>query len=319
MSVRIGIDIGGTKTKILMISPEGKVLAMRKIKTDGLYNPGPVVDRSGDEVEKLLKAKKVKPSQVESVAVGIAGFSNPHTGVIDISPNLHWYKVPFKKMMEDRLGYTVYMANDVNAAAWGEFVYGAGKGANEMLSVFIGSGIGGGIVSNSRLVEGATGTAGEVGHTTHRVNGIKCSCGQRGCFEAYGGGVLMENRVRKAVKKGHGKKMLEMAGNDPEKINTKVIRLAAEAGDPLAAKVWGEAVESYVTLCSNLTSIFNPDRIVLGGGVVTGNPGIIETVREGVKKRAVSLSAERVKIVKSKLGDNAVAMGAAALVDLYRK
>ncbi len=318
MAVRIGIDVGGTKTKVLMISPEGKVLDMRKIVTESQNVAEPIVERASVEVEDLIKGNKLRASQVEAVAVGICGFSNPRTGIIDLSPNLHWHQVPFVAMMEKRLGRKVYMANDVSAAGWGEFVYGAGKGCENLVSVFAGSGIGGGIIANGRLVEGGTGTAGEIGHQTFRVNGLKCDCGQRGCYEAYGGGMPMERRMRRLAKAGKSPGTLKLAGGDVSKINTKVIRLAAAAGDAVAAKMWAEAEESLVTMCANVTSLLNPDRIVLGGGVVAGNPGLVKTVQAGVKARAVTLTGKHVKVVKSKLGDNAVAMGAAALVDLYR-
>lgn len=316
--VRVGIDIGGTKTKILMITREGEVLAREKIMTESAHDPAPIVARAGDAVEALLRSHRVKGRQVEAVAVGIAGFSNPKTGYIDLSPNLQWRCVPFKKMMEDRLGRTVYMANDVNAAAWGEFVYGAGRGCEDLVAVLVGSGIGGGIVANGRLVEGATGTGAEVGHMTFRVGGLRCDCGKRGCFEAYGGGMPMEKRMRRLVAQGKSPKTKKLAGGDLKKINTKVIRLAAEAGDPVAKKVWAEAEESLVTLGANLVSLLNPDRLVIGGGVLAGNPGLLSAIAAGVRERSVSLSGEHVEVVRSQLGEDAVAMGAAALVDLHR-
>ncbi len=319
MQVRIGLDIGATKTKILMISKSGEIIARKKIKTDSDKRPEPIVERSCQGLEQLIKSEKVKPSDVEAVAVGIAGFSNPHTGVIDISPNLHWYNVPFKKLMEDRLDRPVYMANDVNSAAWGEFCYGAGRDAQEMAAIFVGSGIGGGVVTNGKLVEGGTGTAGEVGHMIFKPHGLKCDCGKRGCFEAYGGGMPMERRMRRAVKRGASPEINKLVGGDLDQINTRVVRQAAENGDAVAVNIWKEAVEALGIMCANLTSLLNPDRIVLGGGVITGNPGLLKSVRDKVDEKAVSLSARHVEVVKSELGDDAVAMGAAALADLYGK
>jgi len=319
MKVRIGMDIGATKTKILVITKEGKILDKTKIMTDSDGVPGPIVKRSSETLLQLAKDNGYKKSDIEAVCIGICGFSNPRTGVIDISPNLHWHEVPFIKLMKEELGgMEVYMANDVNAAAWGEYTYGAGRDAEDMVAIFIGSGIGGGVVSNNRLVEGGTGTAGEVGHMIFKPHGLKCDCGKRGCYEAYGGGMPMERRMRRMVKKGASKMTLDLAKGDVEKINTKVIRLAAEKGDDYAKKVWSEAEESLQYMCANLTSLLNPDRIVIGGGVLEGNPGLMKTIRKGIDSYAVSLSGRHVKVVKSELGDNAVAMGAAALVDLYR-
>ena len=319
MRIRIGLDIGATKTKILMITPEGKILAVDKIKTDSDKTAAPVVERASVAIEALVKAKGMNMDDVEAVAVGIAGFQNPRTGMIDISPNLHWFNVPFKKMLADRIGKQVYMANDVNAAAWGEFTSGAGRGAQDIVAVFVGSGIGGGIICNGLLVEGTTGTAGEVGHMTYKSNGLKCDCGRRGCFEAYAGGMPLERRARKLAASGKCPKMLKLAGGDLSKINTRTVRLAAEAGDPVAVKVWAEVEDALVTLCANLVSLLNPDRLVVGGGVVEGNPGLLKLIKERVPLRAVALSARHAQIVKSELGDDAVAVGAAALADLYRR
>jgi len=319
MRIRIGLDIGATKTKILIITPEGKILAVDKIKTDSDGTAEPIVARASEAIERLVAAQGMSMADVEAVAVGIAGFSNPRTGLIDVSPNLHWYNVPFKQMLTDCIGKKVYMANDVNAAAWGEFTSGAGRGAQDIVAVFVGSGIGGGIVCNGLLLEGATGTAGEVGHMTYKTNGLKCDCGRRGCFEAYAGGMPLERRLRELTAKGKSPGLKKLVGGEIGKINTKTIRLAAEAGDPVAAKAWAEVEDALVTLCANLISLLNPDRLVIGGGVIEGNPGLLKLIKEQVPLRSVALSARQVKIVKSELGDDAVAVGAAALADLYRR
>jgi len=128
----------------------------------------------------------------------------------------------------------------------------------------------------------------------------------------------MEARMRRLIKSGKSNKTLALAGGDLGGVNTRVIRLAAEAGDPVAGKVWAEAVESLVTLSANLTSLLNPDRLVIGGGVLAGNLGLLKIIAKGVKQRAVTLTGKHVKVVKSKLGDNAVAMGAAALAELHK-
>ena len=319
MTMRIGIDVGATKTKIIMITKQGEIVARSKIMTDSDKVPGPIVERAAAAVEDLMRERRVKADQVEAVAVGICGFLNPRTGIIQNSPNLHWKNVPFKKLMEKRLGRTVYVANDVNAAAWGEFEYGAGRGAQDIIAIFAGSGIGGGIVCNGRLVEGGTGTAGEVGHLIFRENGLKCDCGQRGCFEAYGGGMPMERRMRNAAKQGKSPLTLKLAKGELSAINTRVIRLAAAAGDPVAKKIWEDAEASLGILCANLVSLLNPDRLVIGGGVVEGNPGLMKTIRETIKAQAVGLAADHNRVVKSECGDDAVAIGAAALVDLYKE
>ncbi len=315
MKFRVGIDIGATKTKILLLKGE-EIVEKLQIPTESYWKVEPIVERASRAVEELLARHKIKKAQLPMIGVGLAGQLDPESGYVDNSPNLKWYGLQFGKKFEKRIGVKIRLANDVNAAAWGEFIYGAGKGYKNLVAVFVGSGIGGGIVCNGRLVEGATGTAGEVGHMIFRPNGIKCDCGKRGCYEAYAGGVPMENRMRKAVKAGKSPMVYEMVKGDLSKINTRTIADAARKGDPVAKKIWEEAELGLGMLCANLISMLNPDVLVLGGGVIKGNPSLVKVIRSYVKKMAVELSAKKAKIVKSNLMGDAVALGASALVEL---
>jgi glucokinase len=317
MKYRVGIDIGATKTKILLITPGGKILRRERILTDSFGKVLPVIERATAVIKRLMKEQGISKRQVEWVGCGCAGQMDPKTGWIDNSPNLGWFGVQFGKTFEKKLGMKIRMVNDVNAAAWGQFIYGAGKGTGikNLLAVFPGSGIGGGIVCNGDLVEGATGTAGEFGHLIFRENGLRCDCGHYGCHEAYAGGVPMENRMRKLVKSGKAKLVLKLAGGGPKKINTRTIADAAEMGDPAAKEVWTDAVAALCVLCANVVSAFNPEILVLGGGVIEGNPSLVPTIRAYVKSHAVDYSAKTVKVVKSKLRGDSIALGAAAMIE----
>ncbi len=314
---RIGVDIGATKTKVLLLSPSGKILRREKILTDSFGRAEPIIFRVSDLIERFLREAGIPKHKLGFIGCGCAGFMDIETGWIDNSPNLKWNDVQFGKIFQKRLGLKVRMVNDVNAAAWGEYVYGAakGKGYRNLVAVFPGSGIGGGIVCNCQLVEGATGTAGEVGHLIFRENGLKCDCGHQGCHEAYAGGVPMENRMRKLVKAGKSKMVYKMVQGDLSKINTRTIADAARKGDPAAKMIWDDAVMSLNVLCANLVNVFNPEILVLGGGVIDGNPTLVPTIRHFVKNRAVDYSAKTVKIVKSNLAGDAIALGAAAMAE----
>ncbi len=310
-----GLDIGATKTKIIIFTEQGKVISREKILTDSFNRVEPIIEKSCAQIERMLKDQGIRRSELGALGVGLAGQLDPETGYVDNSPNLKWFGVNFGKKFEKRIKRKIRLANDVNAAAWGEFVYGAarGKGYRNLVAVFPGSGIGGGVVCNGCLVEGATGTAAEVGHLIFRENGLLCDCGHRGCHEAYAGGVPMENRMRKLVRAGKGKLVDKMVNGDLSKINTRTIADAARKGDASAKEVWSDAVSSLNVLCANLVSVFNPEVLVLGGGVIEGNPILVPTIRNYVKTHAVDYSAKTVKVVKSNLGGDAVAMGAAAL------
>lgn len=319
MKYRVGIDIGATKTKILIMTLHGKVLKRKKIRTDSFHKVEPIIERASAKMEHMLHEAGIRRSQVEGVGIGVAGFLDPETGYIENSPNLRWYGVNFGRPFQKRLGMKVHMANDVNAAAWGEFCYGAGRKSRDMVAVFPGSGIGGGIIANGQLVEGAIGTAAELGHMTFRENGIKCDCGRRGCHEAYAGGMPMEKRMRRAVRRGKSPMVHRMVRGDFSKINTRTIADAAERGDPVAGRIWEDARHALGLLCSDIVTAMNPDTLVLGGGVIRGNPSLVPFIRRYVDEHSVGLSARNVNIVTSKLHGDAVAMGGAALFYLANR
>lgn len=311
-----GIDIGATKSKILLLDKKGKIIYREKILTESFDRVDPIIERASRRIEEIIREKKIKKNSIELVGVGLAGQLDPQTGLVDNSPNLRWFGVQFGKRFEERLGIKIRLANDVNAAAWGEYVFGFKKRAKDIVAVFVGSGIGGGFVCNGTLVEGSTGTAAEIGHMIFKKDGLLCDCGHRGCFEVYGAGMPMEKRMREAVKKGKSPMVEEMVKGDLAKINTRTIATAARRGDKMAKAIWKDAEEALCVLCANLVSMLNPEVLVLGGGVIEGNPILVSTIRSFVKKEAVELSARNVKIVKSMLKGDAVALGAAALVEL---
>jgi glucokinase len=320
MKYRIGVDIGATKTKILLVTQAGRLVARDKIMTDSFGRVDPIIERVSDVIEDMLSKYGIRKSQIEWAGCGTAGQLDIETGMIDNSPNLRWFHVPFGKKFQQRLGMNIRLCNDVNAAAWGEFIFGAGKDCGKdcrnLVCVYVGSGIGGGIVCNRCLVEGATGTAGEFGHLIFRENGLRCDCGHIGCNEAYAGGVPMENRMRKMVKAGRGRLVKKMVKGNLAKINTRTIADAARKDDQDARLVWGDAVACLNVLCANLVSVFNPEVLVLGGGVIEGNPSLVPAIRAYVKTHAVDYSAKSVKVVKSHLANDAIALGAAALIEL---
>lgn len=316
MSYRLGIDIGATKTKLILLNPQGKIAAKEEIRTESIGSVAPIAARAGQALEQLLQRAKLRRSQLRVCGIGVAGQLDPKTGVIDDSPNLQWFGVQFKQPMERALGLKIRMANDVNAAAWGEYWFGSRRSCPNLVAVFVGSGIGGGFVINGRLVEGASGTAAEVGHAIFRENGLRCDCGRIGCHEAYAGGVPMEKRMRRLVRLGRSPLVEKMVRGDLSRINTRTIADAAKKGDAGAGRIWQDAVRSLCVLCANLISLLNPERLVLGGGVIAGNPSLVPVIRRFVAERAVALSARKCEIISSQLKGDAIALGAAALAEL---
>jgi glucokinase len=202
-------------------------------------------------------------------------------------------------MLENELSVPVVLENDVNAAAFGEHRYGAGRGAKQLICVFVGTGVGGGVIVDGKLLRGTTGNSAEVGHTIFRPGGRTCSCGRSGCVEAYAGGAsIPEHYVELGGRKG---------------FNAARIWGLAQRGDKLAAQVAADTVDALVTLIVNLQTLFDTEKMVLGGGVLVHLSGLYHEVLERLKRYLIRNWKSKVRIVRSKLGATAGILGAAAL------
>jgi glucokinase len=218
-----------------------------------------------------------------------------------------------REKLEERLKLPVVVTNDVRAAAVGEWRFGAGIGVDDLVVVFVGTGIGGGVISGGQLLHGCSHTAGELGHTTLIVDGRKCHCQNRGCLEAYAGGWAIAERAQEAVqaKPDAGKKMISLAGN-VEKITAAVVSQAYHDEDPLALQLFMETAHYLSSGLVSIVNAFNPCLLILGGGVIEGLPELIKIVEEEIKRRALRTSVENLNIVKGALGKESGIMGAVA-------
>ncbi len=206
----------------------------------------------------------------------------------------------------------VVVTNDVRAAAYGEWKFGAGKGIDDLVVLFVGTGIGGGVVSEGRLLHGCTNTLGELGHMTLIQNGRKCRCPNHGCLEAYAGGWAIAKRAQEAVSREpeKGKTLLELAGG-VEKITAATVSLALRSGDPMARSLFTETGEYLGAGVVSTVNAFNPCLLVLGGGVIEGMPDLIKIVDSHTRKHALKPGLQRLRIEKASLGADAGVIGAA--------
>jgi glucokinase len=197
----------------------------------------------------------------------------------------------------------------------GEWLYGAGRGYDDLVCVFVGTGIGGGIVSDGKVISGCGNAAGEVGHMTIDLRGPVCTCGKRGCWEALAGGWAIARRAQEAMRSASDPEslILELAGGKPENITAKTVSKALQVGDPLAREIVEDVVAALIAGAVNLVNIINPCRLIIGGGVIEGMPMLLERIQEGVQKYALRAVTEKLKIVPSVLGSDAGIVGAAAL------
>ena len=308
----IGVDLGGTKIEAALIDSTGKIDQRLFFETRVADGSAAIVS---DIVRGIKQLKKKSNGSVLGVGLGTAGQIEKMTGVVKFSPNLHWHNVALQADLSRSLELPVIVTNDVRAATYGEWLHGSGEGYEDLLCIFVGTGIGGGIVSGGHLLTGCSNAAGEIGHMTIDLHGPKCTCGNFGCFEALASGWAIGEQARKAVQKhsSEGKTILSLADGKLDKVSAKFVFQAARQDDELAKKIVEEAGEVLIAGVAGLVNAFNPKRVIMGGGVIQGWPEYVAKVKEGVAKRALKAAVEPLEIVESKLHGDAAVIGAAAL------
>ena len=309
----VGVDIGGTKVESTLVDADGRVIASCRSGSGGHLEVAAIVRELAGCVRELRE--QAGGREIGAVGMGVAGQIEPDTGVVLDSPNLRWQMVPIRAQVEEALGVPVYVTNDVRAATWGEWRCGAGKGVSDLVCVFVGTGIGGGVIIGGRLLTGSTGVAGEVGHTVIDLNGPPCRCGNHGCLEAHAGGWAIGLRAQRAVEAEPeaGSALRALARGDAGAITAEMVAEAAHAEDPLALRLVAETGEALGAGVSSLVNTFNPRMVILGGGVIEGLPGLIGTVAESVQARALPAHRMAVEVVGAKLGRYSGAVGAALM------
>lgn len=306
----LGIDVGGTKIESALVAPSGTVVTAHRHPTDADRGPDRVID---DIVTCVHECLDQSAEDAAMAGMGVAGQVDPETGTIRSAPNLDWTDVPLQTRVTEALGVPVYVLNDVHAITWGVWQHGAGRGLDDLVVIFVGTGIGGGVISDGRLLRGHGGTAGEVGHTTLVAGGRDCHCANRGCWEAYAGGWAIAERARAAVRQHPkaGQPLLDLAGN-LDAITGRTVNEALEQDDALARRLT-DATSRYLGAgMISIVNSFNPERIVMGGGVIDGHPAHVGVVAEIVHERALPPARKGLDVVPSELGGQAGVVGAAA-------
>jgi glucokinase len=310
----LAADIGGTKIIIALVSESGRILAEDRIPTLPDEGVSAVIERLFTAIDGLLGRNLVKSSELHGISIACAGGIDTERGVVvTSSPNLSgWYDIPLKDIMEERYKVDTFVLNDASAAALGEQQFGAGKGVANLVLVTVGTGIGGGIITNGRLYLGARGGAGEIGHMTIDVNGPDCGCGSIGCLERLASGTAIARDAIQRIEQGEKSSLAEMAGGEVENITTEMIGTAARNGDPLAVDVLSKGVSYLATGIVNLVNIFDPEMVIIGGGMAEMGDLIIDPVKKMVAERTFSIAARSTRIVTAQLGNRAGVYGAAA-------
>jgi glucokinase len=309
----LGIDIGGTKLAVGLVTPQGEQVAQDRVPTQVQEGPDRVIERLIALCRQVVAASGIPWDRVVAAGVGCGGPLDPITGVIMDPPNLPgWIDVPLVSRLQAALGMPVFLDNDANAGALGEHRFGAGRGVANMVYLTISTGVGGGIILGGHLYRGVNGNAGEIGHMSLVYNGRPCNCGSRGCLEAYASGTSIAARAREAVLAGEPSALVALAGS-PEAITGESVALALQQGDPLASRVWAETMEILGAGIANVINIFNPSRVVLGGGITNFGDLLFTPVRRIALSRAFGPLLRIVEIVPAQLGAQVGVLGAAAV------
>ena len=310
----VGVDFGGTKIYAGVFRADLELVGTAKISTKAYRGAETVIERLARCVRDAVDECDLKLSQVAAVGLGAPGAVDPGKGVVIFAPNLGWENLPLKREMEKELDVPVFIENDANLQMIGIYEVEFAAKPRHVVGIFIGTGIGAGLVLNGQIYSGFNHAAGEIGHMVLDVAGPKCGCGNVGCFEALASRTAIFNRVQEAVKEGHKTVLTQMLGKDLSEMRSGHLRKAIRKGDKLVLKVVKQAADYTGIAVANVINLLNPEVIVLGGGIIealdeTVMPRIVETA----EARALPGTAKGIQIEASRLGDNAGIIGGAVV------
>lgn len=311
MSVTIGVDIGGTKIAGAVVSATGEILACARRDT-----PAQDPDQIAHDVAALVTDLQRGRDDVRAVGVACAGFIDRTGSTVLFAPNLAWRDEPLKMCLEALLDLPVIIENDANAAAWGEFRFGAATEADDMVLVTVGTGIGGGVVVDSRLLRGAYGVAGELGHMRVVPDGIRCGCGNRGCWEVYASGNALVREARELVGSGalNGLALSDACGGDLSQLMGHHVTSVAQAGDPAAVELLADLGHWLGEGAASVAAVLDPELIVVGGGVIAAGELLLGPARAAYGRQLSGRGHRPIaEIVPAALGNDAGMIGVAAL------
>lgn len=313
----IGIDLGGTKVLTALVDrTTGQVLYSVKKKTKKDKGVEKVLAKITESVNEILEESHLKISEISSIGIGIAGQIDRNSGVLISAANLDFTDLHLKEILEKQFNIPVFIANDVEAATIGELYFGAGKGYKDFVCVFVGTGIGSGIVTNGKIRYGDSGTAGEIGHVIVDVGGRPCACGGNGCLEAYASRLAIEKRIIGALKKGRRSDIQEFL-EEGKRIKTSMLKKALELNDELVMHSLDEAAEYLGAGLGVIMNFYNPELIILGGGLVDAIDYFYEKTIKFASVKSLPMPSKKIKFKKAELGDFSGVIGA-ALIEDYR-
>lgn len=305
----VGVDLGGTKISTALSNLNGEVISQTTVPTNANEGEIPVLNRIIESIEKVIKDGSVTYKDIKGIGIGSPGPLDAEKGTIIYTPNLPFKNFNLVEPINKKFGAPVFLDNDANVAAIGEYMFGAGKGAKDVVFFTVSTGIGGGAILNGKVYRGHTSNALEIGHMTVAPDGPRCNCGNIGCVEATSSGTSIAKRGQEALTSKVETTLRKYEGT----ITSYEVFTEAAAGDPVCVDIINNALNYLGIAVANAVSIFDPEIIIIGGGVSKAGDIVFDTVRKVVDKRCFKSMAESVKIVPAGLGTDAGVVGAVAL------
>lgn len=315
----LGIDLGGTNIAAGVVNENYEIIGRGKMKTNAGRSDDLILDDMAEAARMAVKDAGLELKDIVSVGVGSPGSVNPYTGVIATSNNLGFSNLPMGKMLKERLGFNCYLENDASAAAYGEFIAGAGVGTKNFVAITLGTGVGGGIIIDGKLFSGANLAGGELGHTVIVMDGAQCTCGRKGCWEAYASATGLIHLTQAAMQSNKNSVMWELAEGKLENVNGRTAFDAMRKNDEAGRAV----VELYIRYVAcgliNTINTFQPEIICIGGGISKEGDNLLIPIQKIVEAERFSKNLENQTQVKiAKLGNDAGIIGAAFIFRLYQ-
>lgn len=314
----ISVDMGGTKILASVINSKKGIIARYKKPTNIETGSKTYVKDIAEIVSRVVQTSEIKKTSIAAVCLGVPGSVNPISGVIGLAPNLKLKNFQMRSRLEKLIPYPILMENDVNLGALGIKNFGVGKKSKNLLAVFIGTGIGGGIIIDGKIYRGHNFVAGEIGHVMVQKNGPKCGCGKKGCFEALASRTAIVNNIINDVKKGKKKSVLFDLIKSDQRIKSGALKNAVAKRDKVVVSRINQACETIGDVLGSVANLMNFDMIVLGGGVIEAlEDYMMPRIKKEFNNHVLEAAAKGVKIVASKLGDDAAIYGGIALAEEF--
>lgn len=314
----IGVDLGGTNIAAAIVTEEGKIIRQASVPTGATRNYSEIVKDMALLCLKLVDEEGIPREEISSIGIGSPGMVDAENGVIIYANNLNFKNAPIAKTFQQFFDKPVYLENDANAAAYGEFVSGAGTKYKDLVAITLGTGVGAGIIVNNQIIGGSFGAGGELGHVVIRVDGNPCTCGRFGCWESYSSATALIRDAKEAAGNHPNSILNELVGGDLSKMSAKIPFDAAQAGDEVAQGVIDTYIKYLAIGLVNVINMTQPQIIVLGGGVSAQKENLLKPLKERMVSEIYGGTENfKTEIKIAELGNDAGIIGAAMLYKLH--